>query len=238
MADVMSFGASVLGSSITWGPFSADYATYMPEDTKKWKLFTWTFLGISCLEVTNLGVITGQVFVMWLGAGLMTATINNQAFADAYAVSGIGGLMDQSFQGYGSAAYGFGKFVQLGLVFSTVALTIPCLYSAALSMQNCGMWAVKVPRFVWSTIAFIVFTVAAIAGREHFATVLGKLSLLPHILVSHFEKFLISGSRRGARSFCWNISFSVEKTGTTWICGGHKRGCRMELPVFPLSGAR
>ena len=174
MADVMSFGATVLGSSITWGPFSADYATYMLEDTKKWKIFTWTFLGTSRLDVINSGVVVGQVFVMWLGAGLMTATVNNQAFADAYAVSGIGGLMDQSFHGYGSAAYGFGKFVQLGLVFSTVALTIPCLYSAALSMQNCGMWAVKVPRFVWSTIGFVVFTVAAIAGREHFATVLAN----------------------------------------------------------------
>lgn len=51
----------------------------------------------------------------------MTTTINNTDFADAYAVAGIGGLMDQSFVGYGAAAYGFGKFVQLVLVFSTVA---------------------------------------------------------------------------------------------------------------------
>ena len=43
MADVMSFGATVLGSSISWGPFSADYATYMKEDTSSWKLFIYTF---------------------------------------------------------------------------------------------------------------------------------------------------------------------------------------------------
>jgi purine-cytosine permease-like protein len=119
-------------------------------------------------------VVIGQVFVMWLGVGLMTTTLNNQAFADAYAVAGIGGLMDQSFQGYGTAAYGFGKFVQLGLVFSTVALIIPSIYSTALSMQNVGMWAVRIPRFIWTTVAFIVFTVAAIAGREHFAAVLSN----------------------------------------------------------------
>lgn len=35
MADVMSFGAVVLGSSITWGLFSADYATYMKETPPK-----------------------------------------------------------------------------------------------------------------------------------------------------------------------------------------------------------
>jgi purine-cytosine permease-like protein len=46
MADVMSFGAVVLGSSITWGPFSADYATYMKDDTSKLKLFTYTYLGL------------------------------------------------------------------------------------------------------------------------------------------------------------------------------------------------
>jgi len=111
---------------------------------------------------------------MWLGAGMMTTVINNPDFADAYTAAGIGGLMDQSFKGYGTAAYGFGKFVQLVLVFSTVALIIPSTYSAALSMQNVGMWAVKVPRFIWATIAFIVFTVAAIAGRQHFATVLSN----------------------------------------------------------------
>jgi purine-cytosine permease-like protein len=82
--------------------------------------------------------------------------------------------MDQSFVGYGAAAYGFGKFVQLVLVFSTVALIIPSIYSTSLSMQNVGMWAVKIPRFVWATVAFVVFTVAAIAGREHFASVLSN----------------------------------------------------------------
>ena len=109
---------------------------------------------------------------MWLGAGLFTTTINNEAFANAYTSAGIGGIINQSFAERGNAVYGFGKFVQLGLVFSTVGGTIPCLYSTALSIQNVGMWAVKVPRVVWTTLAFVVYTVAAIAGREHFATVL------------------------------------------------------------------
>jgi len=49
-------------------------------------------------SLTNSGVVVGQIFVMWLGAGLMTSTFANQDFADAYAVAGIGGVMDQSFQ--------------------------------------------------------------------------------------------------------------------------------------------
>jgi purine-cytosine permease-like protein len=52
-ADVMSFGAVVLGSSITWGPFSSDYATYMREDTSRWKLFIYTWLGILISRQSN-----------------------------------------------------------------------------------------------------------------------------------------------------------------------------------------
>ena len=172
VTSVMSFGATVFGSSISWGPFSADYATYMREDTNKWKLFINTFLGTPHLTSTNVGVTFGQIFVMWLGGALMTTTINNTAFANVYSVAGIGGLMGQVFEGRGSAVEGFGKFVQFGLVMSTVASVIPTLYSIGLSMQNVGMWTVKIPRFIWNTIAFVVVMVAAIAGREDFATVL------------------------------------------------------------------
>src|SRR5277367_3323944 len=114
------------------------------------------------------------MFVMWLGAAVMTATVNNTTFSDAYNVAGLGSLISSSFEGRGSAVAGFGKFVQLGLVFSTIASVVPTLYSTALSMQNVGMWAVKIPRFIWNTVAFIAVTVAAIAGRQHFAVVLSN----------------------------------------------------------------
>ena len=114
------------------------------------------------------------MFVMWLGAAVMTATLNNPTFANAYNVAGLGGLIASSFEGRSSAVYGVGKFVQLGLVFSTIASVVPTLYSTALSMQNVGMWAVRIPRFIWNTIAFIAITVAAIAGRQHFAEVLSN----------------------------------------------------------------
>ena len=162
MADWMSFMATCLGYAVTWGPFSADYAVYMRETTSFKSLFSWTYGSL----------LSAQILVMWLGAALATTVAVNDAFASAFAISGVGGLMDQSFVGYGSGAYGFGKFVQIILVFSTIAVTVPNIYSLGLSMQNVGMWAVKVPRFVWTTIGFIIFTVAGIAGRDHFATIL------------------------------------------------------------------
>ncbi len=43
--------------------------------------------------------------------------VNNEPFANAYAVAAIDALMDQSYQGYETSTYVFGKFIQLGLVF-------------------------------------------------------------------------------------------------------------------------
>jgi purine-cytosine permease-like protein len=70
LVNVMTFGATVLGSSISWGPFSADYATYMKEDTSKVKLFLYTFLGTSqicvhrlicrCLLGSDVGDVVGR----------------------------------------------------------------------------------------------------------------------------------------------------------------------------------
>src|SRR5277367_2124523 len=51
LVNVMTFGATVLGSSISWGPFSADYVTYMKEDTSQIKLFLYTFLGTLSFRV-------------------------------------------------------------------------------------------------------------------------------------------------------------------------------------------
>ena len=162
MADVMSFGATCLGYAVTWGPFSADYSVYMKEDMPFRRLFSWTYVSL----------VTAQILIMWLGAAFMTCVAGNASWQDAFDNAGAGGLMNEAFQGHGSAVNGFGKFVQLVLVLSTIAVTIPNLYSMGLSMQNLGMWAIKVPRFVWTTIGFVIFTVAAIAGREHFASIL------------------------------------------------------------------
>jgi purine-cytosine permease-like protein len=54
MADVMSFGATVLGSSISWGPFAADYCAYMKEETSWKKLFSYTFFGFPFIICSNV----------------------------------------------------------------------------------------------------------------------------------------------------------------------------------------
>jgi len=40
------------------------------------------------------------------------------------------------------------------------------MYSAALSFQLLGSWCTKLPRIMWTTIAVVISTVLACAGRE------------------------------------------------------------------------
>ena len=217
MSDWMSFMATCLGYAITWGPFSADYSVYMRENTGSKRLFCWTYFSlVSC-----------QILIMALGASLATTIPGSDAFQTAFETAGVGGLMDESFKGHGSGAYGFGKFVQLVLVLSTIAVTIPDLYSLGLSMQNVGMWAAKVPRFIWTSIGFVVSTVSAIAGRDHFATILENfLNCLAYWYLSRGVTQLTSGSLRGLRLSAWKTGGSdmVEGILINSISGGLKKG--------------
>ena len=61
------------------------------------------------------------------------------------------------------------------------ANNIPNTYSAALSMQALGRPFALVPRFVWTMLAFVAYTVAGVAGREHFSDILSNfLSILSY----------------------------------------------------------
>ncbi len=137
---------------------------------------------------------------MALGAALATTIPGNNAFQAAFDTAGVGGLMDESF--------------------------IPDLYSLGLSMQNVGMWAVKVPRFIWTSIGFVVSTVAAIAGRDHFATILENfLNCLAYWYLSCGVTQLTSGSLHGLRLSAWKTGGSdgVEGIRINSISGGLKK---------------
>lgn len=46
-----------------------------------------------------------------------------------------------------------------------------------MSAQVIGNWAVKVPRFLWTLAGVVVYVIAAVAGRNHFATILDSFLL-------------------------------------------------------------
>jgi len=163
LASVMSFGAAVFGFSVAWCSLTMDYNVNMKEDTPAWKTFIWTYGGL----------FVSLNFIEWLGAAAMTAAIVNDDWAAAYEASGIGGLLGMCV----ASAGGFGKFCLVVLAFSIVANNVPNNYSLGLSAQVLGNWAIKIPRFLWTFTGVLVYVIAAVAGREHFATILDSFLL-------------------------------------------------------------
>jgi purine-cytosine permease-like protein len=61
------------------------------------------------------------------------------------------------------------------------ANNIPNTYSTGLSMQALGRPFAMIPRFFWVCLAFLIYTVAGVAGREHFSAILSNfLSILSY----------------------------------------------------------
>ena len=155
-----------------------------------------------------LGLFTSQCLIEFLGAAFMT-TVADPLFQTAYDQSGLGGLIGQAFEGYGSGVRGFGKFIQVIISFSTVAVVITNVYSLGLSAQVMGRWAIKIPRLVWSGVGAIIFIVCAVAGRDHLEVVMEDFLLIlaywltPFVAVLGVEHFLFR-RKRGYNPLSWN----------------------------------
>jgi purine-cytosine permease-like protein len=142
----------------------------LPSTTPPIKVFLLTFFGL----------YIPICFVEILGAALITLTspASPNPFADAFSSGGTGGLLAQLLV---SNWGGFGRFILFLLAFSVIANNIPNTYSAGLSIQALGRPFAKVPRFLWTFLCFVGYTVAGVVGREHFSEILSNfLSILSY----------------------------------------------------------
>ncbi|KAK5122933.1 hypothetical protein LTR85_003498 [Meristemomyces frigidus] len=152
----LSFFSLCLAAAITYACAGADYFVYYPEATPKWKVFA----------VTLVGLVVSFTPMFILGIGLGSGIASNPAWADAYAVS-QGALAVEAFRPLGT----FGSFLSVILALGLVANLIAPTYSAGVDFQVLGRYFEKVPRVVWNTAGAIIYTVCAIAGREHLAEI-------------------------------------------------------------------
>lgn len=187
-ADVLTFGGICFGAVSGWAPVAADFNMRLPANTSPKYVFILTFFGV-WIPVS---------FVSILGACLMT--IQNPAYVAAYeSENGMGGLLAQTLSPWG----GGGKFLMVVLSLSVIANNVPNTYSAALSIQALGKPFQRVPRFLWTVLVFIIYTVAGVAGRESFSAILSNLmSILSYwtaffIVVVAEEHFLFRRPSQG-----------------------------------------
>ncbi|WVQ82455.1 hypothetical protein IAT38_004584 [Cryptococcus sp. DSM 104549] len=184
--DFLSFGGIVFSSAAGWAPIAADFNCRLPHDIAPWKVFLLTWLG----------VMVPLTFLETMSAALMTVP----DYAAAFEAGDAGGVLSEIFSVWG----GGGKFILVVLSFSIICNCTPNTYSAALSAQTLFKPFEKIPRAIWCVIMFIIYTVAAVAGREHFSEILSNfLSILGYwiaffiVVVAEehliFRKFIIPG---------------------------------------------
>ena len=163
--SVLSFAASVFGFATGWTSYAADYTCYQPRNTNRIKIFLWVFGGL----------IFPLCFTEMLGLAIATATVNNQAYADAYTKNHIGGLLAQVLFG---PLHGFGKFCLVILALSIVGNNCPNIYSLGFSLQVLSRYTKMVPRFMWTLVGTVVYCAIAIPGYSSFEDVLENFMLI------------------------------------------------------------
>lgn len=163
--SVLSFAASVYGFATGWTSYAADYTVYQPVERKRTSIFLWTFAGL----------FFPLCFTELLGAAIMTATVENDAFTNAYFESGIGGLLATVLI---PPLGRFGEFCVVILALSIIANNCPNIYSVSLTLQVLAKDTAKVPRFVWVLIGTGIYIAISIPGYDHFESWLESFMLV------------------------------------------------------------
>ncbi|KAI0400178.1 purine-cytosine permease [Xylaria palmicola] len=188
---VLSFAASVFGFATGWTAYAADYTVYQPEGRPGASVFLWTFGGL----------LFPLVFTELLGAAVATAITTNAAYSDAYAGSGVGGLLAQVLV---PPLGRFGEFCVVVLALSIVANNCPNIYSVSLSLQVLARTTERVPRFIWTGVGTAVYIAIAIPGYDHFESALENFLLLIGYWLAIYEGVSLTEHfvfRRGFRGY-------------------------------------
>jgi purine-cytosine permease-like protein len=194
--DRLSFFSICLSAAITYGGLGADYFVYWPTATSRPLIFAATLLGLS----------VSFTFALVLGVGLASGIISYPPYGNAWTNSqggsGSGALLVAGFE----PLHDSGKFCAVVAALGVIANTIPPTYSAGIDFQILGRYATKVPRVIWNTIGVIIFTICALAGRNHLAVIFTNFLALMGYWVAIWvaiilEEYLIF--RRSAKAYNW-----------------------------------
>jgi len=148
----MSFFALQFSVPVSWSGAGADFFVYCPEKMSRWKVFAMTFTGLSI----------SFIFVNLLGVGLASGVSSVPGWDTAYNTSS-GALLLAGYDGLGA----FGKFCAVVVALGLCSNVVPSTYAAALDFQVLGKVWKAVPRYIWATVAALIYFVCAVAGRNH-----------------------------------------------------------------------
>ncbi|CAG8980829.1 hypothetical protein HYALB_00003757 [Hymenoscyphus albidus] len=189
----LSFFSVCLSAAITYSGGAADFLVYCdPKSATRWKVGGATLLG--------LWLSFSLTFI--IGAGLSSGLAKNSSWEAAGA--GSGALVVAGFDSLG----GFGKFCSVLAAIGLIANMVAPIYSSGLDFQILGRYTAIVPRFIWNTVAVVIFTVCALAGKDDLSAIFTNFLALmgywvvPWIAITLEEEFIFR--RRDVPTFVWN----------------------------------
>ena len=190
----VTFFSLCFSAAITYAGGAADYFVYYPPSTPRLPLFV----------VSLLGLVSSFSFALIVGIGLASGVTVNQAYSAAFS-TGQGNLLVEGF----SSLHGFGKFLGVVIALGLIANTIYPTYSSGIDFQILGRMAQKVPRFIWNTVGVVIYTVCALAGRNHLSEIFTNfLALMGYWLAIWIaiilEEQIIFRRRTGYDWTVWN----------------------------------
>ena len=205
----ISFLSLTLAAAITYGGEGADYFVYFPPSLSLWSLFVSSLLGL----------LSSFTFTYLLGIGLASAIPSIPAYSTAYDTS-QGALLVAGLTTATSPSgfnVGFGKFLAVLIALGLVANIVAPTYSSGIDFQILARRFQKVPRFVWNTVGVVIYTVCALAGRDHLAEIFTNfLALMGYwvaiwISITVEEQFFfrsrffgfVRGKRGWGKSYKW-----------------------------------
>lgn len=152
----LTFFSICLSSAITYAPGAADFLVYCdPKIASRWKVFGATLTGLTL----------SFIFTFVLGTGLSSGLQNDPVWAAAGA--GTGALVVAGYDDLGR----FGKFCSVIAALGLIANMVPPTYSSGIDFQILGRYPAAVPRYLWNTLAVIIFAVCALAGRNSLSAI-------------------------------------------------------------------
>ncbi len=190
----ISFFSLCLSAAITYAGGAADFFVYYPPSTSRVALFV----------LSTLGLVTSFTFALLVGIGLASAIPSTPSFSTAYDTS-QGALLVTGF----ASLNGFGKFCGVVIALGLVANIVPPTYVSGINFQILGRIPERIPRFIWNSVGVIIFTVCALAGRDHLAAIFTNFLALMGYWVAIWiaitlEEHLIFRRSRGYDWTQWN----------------------------------
>lgn len=194
LASRISFFSVCLATAILYAAIAADYFVYYPATTSRSKIFYLTLLGLT----------TSFTYAFVLGIGLASAIPLNPSYATAYGKS-QGALIVRGFSSLGA----FGHFCAVVVALGLIVNMCPATYSSGIGFQILSRFSAKLPRIVWNSMGVVIYTVCALAGRDHLAVVFTNFLALMGYWASIWiaitlEEHLIFRRRSGFDWTAWN----------------------------------